>query len=180
MKRIWILFLVAGIALVALSSFRFATPLHDSQELGYLAPPFQLRSLDGKSSSLGEFKEKPLLLHFWATWCGSCVKEFPAFARMAKDFAGEDIQILSISEDGRNAEAKVGAFVEGLGLTFPVLLDLDGRVADAYQSYGVPESFFIDRQGKVVQRINAPVDWDDEGARKLVKAFIAMPPIAPW
>ena len=73
---------IAGIAILAMSALQYLT----RPGRGDVAPLFSLSALDGKSISIEDFRGKPVLLHFWATWCGSCIKEMPSLSRLDKDF----------------------------------------------------------------------------------------------
>ncbi|MFH0800301.1 MAG: TlpA disulfide reductase family protein [Pseudomonadota bacterium] len=168
MKRFWIFILIAGIAIVAMSALQYL----NRPKVGEAAPPVELSSVAGPVVSLAEFKGRPVILHFWATFCGACVSEFPSLARLARAFEPEGLAVVAISEDGPNGMGDLRSFLRATEPPFPVLTDLDGRVADTYQSYGVPETFFIDKSGIIAKRINNSVDWDDEGVRAEVSNFI--------
>jgi peroxiredoxin len=112
-------------------------------------PDFTLASVDGRSISLSDFKDKsPVLLMFWATWCPYCVEEMPKLMELRSQVRGDDLAILGIDlEEGRDA---VAAYVEKRGVNFPVLLDSDAYVAGRYGIEGVPTFILIDREGKGV------------------------------
>ena len=163
MKRLWIFVLITGIAIAAVSVFQYLTRLGE----GDLAPGFELISIDSRSVSLSGYKGRPVLLHFWASWCGPCRQEFPALSRLQRDFAKDGLAVLAVSED--KEIAAVRAFVDFARPDFTVLLDDEGRVADAYQSWAVPETMLIDGRGTIVWRHAGPVDWDSRKARERVR-----------
>ncbi len=169
MKRLWIFLLIAGIAITAVSAFQYFT----CPGKGDPAPLFSLTSLDSKSVSLDGFRGRPILLHFFATWCGMCQQEFPSLVRLANDLEEDGLVILVISEDDSRDCAAVRTFAEAMKPSFPILLDADGKVADSFQSWAVPETFFIKRDGTIAWRHTGPISWDSEKARKMIKKLLA-------
>lgn len=115
-------------------------------EIDAPAPDFELISLSGEGTALEDFRGKVVLLNFWATWCGPCRLEMPAFqARF--DSLGDDLSVVAVNFD--EAESDVQAFVDELGLTFDVLLDPGAEVQRLYQVRGYPTSYLIDQDGVV-------------------------------
>lgn len=112
--------------------------------IGLAAPNFELEMLDGQRAHLADFQGKPVLLNFWATWCGPCRVEMPFFQERY-DLHQDDFTILAIN----NAEppALVQEYVEELGLTFLILLDPEAAVQRQYLVRGYPTSVFIDADG---------------------------------
>lgn len=132
------------------------------------APAFSLKSLDGKQVSLGDFRGKPVLLTFWATWCASCKEDIPL---LEKFFAGkkDQLAILLITIDGERNKA-VKKIVSDNKITLPVLLLLKEKVMDHYMVRGwVPQTFLIDREGMLVGKIVGQRDWDSPEAWSCLK-----------
>lgn len=152
--------LVAGAVLVAalfavLSGERVPPPLGR----GSAAPDFELPRLSGGAPvSLSGMRGAVVLVNFWATWCKPCEDEMPAMERLYGALQGQGFELLAVSED--DEPELVTEFVERLGVTFPILLDLDRSAAHAYQTFRFPESFLIDRDGRVVERYVGPKEWD--------------------
>jgi len=119
-----------------------------SLEGASLAPSFVLPSIDGQEKSLEDFKGKPLMLHFWATWCPACREELPTFQRLYEELGPSGFNIVAINV-GESPE-KVKKFVEEMGLTFPILLDPKREVANRYRVMGLPTTYWIDSSGKIV------------------------------
>lgn len=118
--------------------------------LGKVAPAFTLVTLEGKKVSLSDYKGRPVLVNFWATWCAPCKLEMPWFEGFRAQYAAQGFEVLGIAEDdaGKDEIAKVA---KKTGVTYPVLLT-DGKVAPAYGGVEVlPMSFYIDKTGIVVE-----------------------------
>jgi thiol-disulfide isomerase/thioredoxin len=117
---------------------------------GKSAPGFTLTTLDGKKVSLSDYKGKPVLVNFWATWCGPCKVEMPWFEEFRKQYASQGFEILGLADDvdaGKEAIAKVATKT---GVTYPILLT-DGKVQTAYGGLDVlPMSFYVDKTGTIV------------------------------
>ena len=138
---------------------------------GVPAPNFSLPDLEGKKVSLTDFKGKVVLLNIWATWCAPCVEEMPSMEKLYQELKGEDFELLAISVDESGAEA-VKPFLEKHKLGFPVLLDTKGEIKNLYQATGIPESFIIDKEGMIVEKIVGPRDWAASGAIRYFRHII--------
>ena len=113
---------------------------------GVAAPDFTGELMDGTSITLSELQGKPVIINFWATWCGPCVKEMPAFERLKDDF-GDKIGIIAVN-CGDDAET-VKDFVEENGYTFPVVLDEEYSISMLYPTNSIPYTVVLDAEGKV-------------------------------
>ena len=115
------------------------------------ATDFTLPSLDGKQVKLSSFRGKVVLLNFWATWCGPCKAEIPAFVELQQQYAS-DLVVLGLSVDDPADKAK--AFADQYKVNYPIVLGLGhDDIQDAYGPiYGIPASFLISRDGKVCKR----------------------------
>jgi len=131
---------------------------------GFPAPDFALRDLSGRSHRLSAYRGKIVFLNFWATWCPPCREEMPSMERLHRRLGASDFVLLAVNEDDAGTPA-VRQFVDGLGLSFPVLLDLEGTVPPRYGVTGYPETFVIDRSGQVINHVIGPADWDSEAQR---------------
>jgi len=116
-------------------------------EIGNLAPDFQLNNLDGQPVSLGDFRGKPVLVNFWASWCPPCRSEMPFIQETFTDkkWADEGLVVLAIAIG--ESPSRVSEFVKKYGLTFPVLLDTERNVSLEYYVRAIPTTFLIDRDG---------------------------------
>lgn len=113
------------------------------------APGFTLKSLDGKTVSLSDFKGKAVLLNFWATWCGPCKLEMPWLVAMQKKYASQGFTVIGISEDDGPTK-DVSDFATKMGVDYPVLMYND-KLNKAYGGIDfLPTSYYIGRDGKVL------------------------------
>lgn len=131
--------------------------LEPAPVVGHPAPDFALPTLEGETVRLSDFKGKPVLVNFWATWCGPCRSEFPDFQKAAVDNADE-LVIIGINNTTTDQKDQIPAFLEEFGVTFPIVLDETGETAKAYNILGLPTSIFIDRNGNVNEIFTGPIN----------------------
>ena len=125
-------------------------PAAPVMEPGEAAPDFSLPDRSGRSYSLANFRGRPLLIDFWATWCGPCRKTMPEVQRLHRKY-GRQLQVVGINIEGNSPEV-LGYLDEG-GYTFPVLFDSGNWDSIVVMNYGVssiPRTFLIDRDGRVL------------------------------
>ena len=116
---------------------------------GKAAPGFSLVDLDGKKVSLADYRGKPVLVNFWATWCGPCKIEMPWFEEFHTKYAGQGLIILGVASD-EAPKTLIAGTAKKLGVTYPVLLK-DDKVESAYGGVDfLPESFYVGKDGKVL------------------------------
>ena len=138
----------------------YVLPAKEGVKEGNLAPGFSLSDELGEKVSLDQFKDKLVLLHFWATWCPPCVWEIPHFNKLLTQVSDPRFVLLGVSVDERGRSA-IQEFRKKVPIHFTVLLDQKGEVASQYGTYDLPQSFLIDPQGKVVKIYRGPQDWSD-------------------
>ena len=116
------------------------------QEEGTLAPEFTLNTLEGKPVSLSEFRGTPVVLEFWATWCGPCRRQFPKMARIHEKYEGQvNFIMVNTAEDA----ATVRAFADQVEVPGIILMDPTDKVGERYGTRILPSLFFIDAEGVV-------------------------------
>jgi cytochrome c biogenesis protein CcmG/thiol:disulfide interchange protein DsbE len=150
-----ITFVVGAAAYVLLTGSSAPNPVGR----GSRAPGFTLPRLGSDAAvTLSDLRGKVVLVNFWATWCKSCADEMPAMERLYRNLQGGDFEMLAISvgED----PAVVSAFRDRVGFTFPTLIDRNRTVAVEWQTFALPESLLIDRDGTILERYVGPRDWD--------------------
>ena len=139
--------------------------VHLAENKGYAlkagseAPGFRLPSLGGGEVDLAAQRGKVVVLNFWATWCPPCVAEVPSLERLHRALSPEGLSVLTVSTD--EDEAELRRFVSARALTLPVLKDPGGRVAAGeYRTTGYPETFVLDREGRILRHVVGPAEWD--------------------
>lgn len=166
---------LAGVVLVALSQVRRgAGPTARQVEraannlardenapiaAGATAAPFELSDLSGQTVSLAALRGKVIFLNVWATWCAPCREEMPSMEKLYERLRGQKgFVMLAVSQDTAGP-AVVAKYVKRHGYHFDVLLDPQNAVAEAYDVSGVPETFIIDRNGRIVAHHSGAFDW---------------------
>lgn len=136
---------------------------------GNLAADFALRDVNGNSLSLTGSRGNLTFVNFWATWCGPCRDEMPSMDRLYRELSERGLAMLAINK--RENGALVANFMRSQGLSFPALLDLDGRVSSAYQVYGLPTTFLIDDGGRIIAKRSGAKEW---ASREVMNLFDAL------
>ena len=117
-----------------------------------LAPDFTLESLDGKTVRLSDLRGKAVLLNFWATWCTPCKIEMPWFVELQSEYGAQGLQIVGVAMDDASKE-DIAKFAKDMGVNYPILIGKEA-VGDQYGGIpALPETFFIGRDGKIVDKI---------------------------
>lgn len=116
-----------------------------------LAPDFTVYDKDGEAVKLSDYVGKPIVLNFWASWCGPCKMEMPDFQAKYED-SGSEIQFLMVNmtDGSRETQESAEEFISDEGYTFPVLYDLDYNAATVYGVYSLPTTYFIDSEGYAI------------------------------
>ena len=116
-----------------------------------LAPEFTAYDREGNAHSLSDFRGQPVILNFWASWCGPCKSEMPDFEEKYREY-GDEIHFLmvNLTDGGQETVETASAYVDGQGFTFPVYFDSDYSGAMAYAVNAVPATYFIDENGALV------------------------------
>ena len=123
-----------------------------------LAPPFAVYDAEGQEVFLSNYRGKPVILNFWASWCGPCQSEMPAFQEKYEEL-GEEIHFLMINvTTGRETMETADAFIEENGYTFPVLYDSRSDAVTAYGAYALPSTYFIDAEGYAIAQATGAID----------------------
>ncbi|MER3397338.1 MAG: hypothetical protein C4315_10300 [Chloroflexota bacterium] len=115
-----------------------------------LAPDFTLKLFDGGEFKLSAYRGRPVVLNFWASWCGPCRAEAPVLENAWQQYQDQGVMLVGLAVQDREESAR--AFIQEFGLTYPMGLDVGDRVATLYQITGLPTSVFIDGQGRIRHR----------------------------
>jgi peroxiredoxin len=143
--------------------------------LGQPAPNFTFPGLDGKMVSLSDHRGRVVLVNIWATWCPPCVDEMPSMERLYKGLKDENFEILAVSIDSLGTKV-VAPFMKKFNLSFPALIDTQGTIQGIYQTTGVPESFIINQEGILIERVIGPRDWAAPAVLRFFRNLIQKPP----
>ncbi|MFB1488155.1 MULTISPECIES: TlpA family protein disulfide reductase [unclassified Thiocapsa] len=128
------------------------------------APPLRLEDIDGVEHDLADLKGRLVLVNFWATWCPPCRREMPSMERLYQQFNARGLSVLAV-DVGEDMDT-VFAFTGQLdpAPTFPLLLDIDSRAAQDWNVKGLPTSFVVDPEGRVIIRAVGGTEFDDAAA----------------
>jgi cytochrome c biogenesis protein CcmG/thiol:disulfide interchange protein DsbE len=148
---------------------------------GERAPEFSLRDTEGNQVRLSDFRGKVVLINFWASWCSPCLAELPALQRLQAQLKAKDFVVLGIGVD--DTEEALAQYKKVYGLTYPTVIDTTSEVKRRYKVSGVPESFFVDRQGgfimiadpetnEPVVRLVGPREWDEPKMLSRISAVL--------
>lgn len=119
----------------------------EKAEIGFMAPSFNLPSIDGEQIDLSQFRGRNLILNYWTSWCIPCQEELPMLERFHKEYPIEDLTILTVNGTAQDSVADAQETINKFGLTFPVILDDNDVFKKAYLAEFLPTSYFIDSTG---------------------------------
>ncbi len=145
---------------------------------GSPALDFTLPDLEGKEVSFSEYKGKVVFLNFWATWCEPCKEEMPSMQILYDTFKGRSFVVVAVSVDKAKPDV-VKKFVSEYKLTFPILHDKRGKVKEKYKTTGVPETFIIDQNGVIAEKVWGSRNWDDPYAIRTILSLLDNGPGTP-
>jgi len=115
------------------------------------APDFRQRDINGRVIQLSQLLKKgPVLLNFWATWCGPCLKELPYLDAIGRKYRARGLNVLAISEDGEEATPRVRSFIKGRRFDLVVIVDRNRELYRLYRVAVLPTSLLIDSRGRIV------------------------------
>jgi len=169
-KIVSLMFILVAFATGALLLSCTRNAEHKIIGVGDRAPEVRLQSVDGKTVKLADFRNKVVLVHFWATWCPPCVEEIPTIERFHQQVLGTDIEILAVSVDD-SADA-LKAFLEKNKVHFPVLRDPGSATAGSYGTFKFPETYVVGRDGIVKYKVIGPMDWSLRSNVDIVRSLL--------
>jgi thiol-disulfide isomerase/thioredoxin len=137
------------------------------------APTASFQTRDGKAVTLADFKGQVVLVNFWATWCAPCVEEMPTLDALQQAMGGKAFQVLAVSEDRGGLNTVEPFLRQKLNLqALDIYLDSDGALAQDFGLRGMPTTYLLNADGKVVGKLEGPADWNSDAARALVQHYI--------
>jgi len=135
------------------------------------APDFTLPALDGGTVRLSDLSGRVVVLNFWATWCGPCVKEMPTLEHLETQLGDKGLSVLAVSLDMGDPK-RVETFVKGYGWRLAVLLDPLAQVGDQYAIRVMPTTYVIGPDGNILGRSFGALEWDTPAAVALMESLL--------
>lgn len=169
MKRIILIVLVVGMVGWAVYQYFDSTAKEEEVEvqndsedvgifIGQTAPDFSLTTLDGEQKKLSDFRGKPVIVNFWATWCPPCRAEMPDFQQL---YESEDVEILAVNlTESEQNEDVVQEFIDEYQLEFPILMDQSSKITEMYQVQAFPTSFMVDSEGIIQFSARGAINYE--------------------
>jgi thiol-disulfide isomerase/thioredoxin len=140
-------------------------------------PHFSGGTVDARHVSMTALRGKVVLVNFWASWCLECRPEMPVLERLHRELAPQGLAVVGVN--AREKREAVSRYAKELGLTFPLVLDPDGKISALYGVVGLPATFLVDRDGRAVAFAIGSREWGSAPARALFNALLAEPAPRP-
>jgi cytochrome c biogenesis protein CcmG/thiol:disulfide interchange protein DsbE len=152
-NRLFILVLIIAIGFTVYFNLSGQNLSKDEKpEIGFQAPSLSLEHLNSDKVYSLESTDKPIVINFWASWCGPCREEAPDLVNLHEQYK-DDIEVYAINLTNTDSIVGVERFVEKYGFTFPVLMDKEGEISEKYHVLSIPTTFFVDANGTIVHKI---------------------------
>jgi cytochrome c biogenesis protein CcmG/thiol:disulfide interchange protein DsbE len=134
--------------------------------IGDRAPDFTVPAVPSGSLALSKYRRQVVVLNFWATWCPPCVEETPSLEQFAERMQGQGVVVVGVSvDDNPNA---LQEFVRRYGITYAIGLDPDRSLAARFGTFQFPETYILDRHGRLAEKLIGAVNWDDPRIQSFV------------
>ena len=179
-RQWWVVGAVAALIAVLIGMGWLARDRFLPVEVGTAAPDFAATDLHGRPVSLADLRGEVVLLNIWATWCPPCREEMPSMQRLHERLGPQGLRVVAVSIDAARGSVDAGgrpggdvaAFAGDMGLTFDIWRDPSGRIQRDYRTTGVPESFVIDREGRIIKKVIGATEWDSEANVDLIRRLL--------
>jgi thiol-disulfide isomerase/thioredoxin len=139
---------------------------------GELLPDFSLTDLQGEKHSLSSYRGKVVMVNFWATYCGPCIKEMPSLQRLKQKMAGKPFIILAVDMAEEKHDVQAFLTQHQIKIDFPVLLNPEGNVVEEWMITAVPTTFVIDPKGTIRYALFGGIEWDKEDVVTTINSLI--------
>ena len=149
---VYLIILGLGLVWIYLSAVRPDAALSvrtAAPQAGFPAPDFELKSTSGETIKLSDLRGQAVLVNLWATWCPPCREEMQSIEKVYNEYKDQGFVVLAVNMTYQDTPTKIAPFVGERGLTFPILLDETGDMANDYQLRSLPSSYFIGRDGVI-------------------------------
>ena len=167
--------MVGGIAVAAgAAAFFVASRAPHAVQIGQAAPDFTVPVFPQGQVRLHDFRGRVSLVNFWATWCPPCVDESPSLQKFAEQIRSQGVEVIGISVD--QDAAALQEFINQFHLTFTVGRDPGQELAHRYGTFKYPETYILDRDGRVAEKIIGPIDWQDPRMITFVQSLAGKQP----
>ncbi len=153
-----LLLLLASLLCLAGCSEQPAQQKGPGPTIGGPALDFTLTDMQGQQVTLEQFRGKVVILNFWATWCPPCREEMPSMEALYRTYKDRGLVMLAVNVEENGFQA-VSSFLNRTPHSFPILLDINAEVQNKYKVFRFPETFLIDRNGNIVDKIIGGRDW---------------------
>jgi peroxiredoxin len=140
-------------------------------KVGEPAPAFELKTLDGTTTSLASLRGRVVLLNLWASWCPPCLQEMPSLEQLHQKMKGEGLVIVGVSVDEQ--PKAIRDVIAKTPVTFMILHDPESATAAAYRTTGYPETFLIDRDGVLRETFVGPKEWETPAITEAIRSLLA-------
>ncbi|MBI5492161.1 MAG: TlpA family protein disulfide reductase [Deltaproteobacteria bacterium] len=166
-----VLAVIAAVVFIVLGQRQKFEPVNAGMD----AIDFTLPDLAGKPVSLKDYRGKVVFLNFWATWCKPCEEEMPSMEALYQGLKDQPFEILAVSVDKDGPET-VAAYAKKYNLSFKVLHDRKGAIKETYKTTGVPETFIIDQNGVIAEKVWGPRDWSRRYSYEMIADLLSNGP----
>ena len=143
-----------------------------STDVGSTMPEYAAVNLDGSRFALAAKRDKVVLLNVWATWCGPCRYEIPELQQLHEHYTPRGLEVIGVSVDESGVESVRDLVAEQPKMTYPIVLDADGKITALLQTVVLPTSVLVDRNGKIVWKKYGAIMQGDEELKKAIEAAL--------
>jgi len=146
----YVIILILGLAWILISTDKSGASTAGkipAPQQGFLAPDFELTTTTGEAVKLSNLRGQAVLVNLWATWCPPCRAEMQSIEKVYNEYKDQGFVVLAVNMTYQDTPSDIEPFIKEQALTFPILLDKTGEMANAYQLHSLPSSYFIGRDG---------------------------------
>lgn len=169
-KKSFSLQMFAGVLLVALCWVIADSMQEHIVTAGDTAPRFKVVTDSGKTLTRSDFGGKVLILNFWATWCPPCIEEIPSLDALQRQYGSQGVVVLAVSVDKN--EKTYREFLQRAKVSFQTARDPEADISASYGTFKYPETYVVDRNGKVVAKYISNQNWMDESVLRDIRALL--------